>query len=60
MALSHGNNDAQKNMGIITMALVSYHQPRDFHVSFWVILCASAMGPGTMCGGSSRYWGTAR
>ena len=28
MAFSHGNNDAQKTMGIITMALVSYHQPR--------------------------------
>lgn len=48
MAFSHGNNDAQKTLGIITMALVSYYQLPDFHVPFWVIfLCASAMGLGT-------------
>ena len=52
MAFSHGNNDAQKTMGIITMALVSYYQLPDFHVPFWVIfLCASAMGLGTAFGG---------
>jgi PiT family inorganic phosphate transporter len=52
MAFSHGNNDAQKTMGIITMALVSYYKLPDFHVPFWVIgLCATAMGLGTALGG---------
>jgi PiT family inorganic phosphate transporter len=52
MAFSHGNNDAQKTMGIITMALVSYYHLPDFNVPFWVIiLCASAMAFGTAAGG---------
>lgn len=52
MAFSHGNNDAQKTMGIITMALVSYYQLSDFHVPVWVmILCATAMALGTAAGG---------
>ena len=52
MAFSHGNNDAQKTMGIITMALVSAHIIPDFNVPIWVIaLCASAMGLGTALGG---------
>lgn len=52
MAFSHGSNDAQKTMGIITMALVSYYQLTDFHVPFWVIiLCATAMAFGTAVGG---------
>ncbi len=52
MAFSHGNNDAQKTMGIITMALVSAHIVPDFSVPIWVIaLCASAMGLGTAIGG---------
>ena len=52
MALSHGSNDAQKTMGIITMALVSYHALDTFEVPVWVILsCAVTMGMGTMAGG---------
>jgi len=52
MAFSHGNNDAQKTMGIITMALVSAQIIPDFNVPIWVIaLCASAMGLGTALGG---------
>jgi inorganic phosphate transporter, PiT family len=52
MAFSHGSNDAQKTMGIITMALVSYYQLPDFHVPLWVIiLCATAMACGTAAGG---------
>lgn len=52
MAFSHGNNDAQKTMGIITMALVSYYKLPDFHVPWWVvILCATAMALGTAAGG---------
>jgi len=52
MAFSHGGNDAQKTMGIITMALVSYYHLPDFHVPIWVIaLCATAMAFGTAAGG---------
>jgi len=52
MALSHGTNDAQKTMGIITLALVSYHALPTFEVPFWVIFgCAVTMGLGTMGGG---------
>ncbi|MCI0468654.1 MAG: inorganic phosphate transporter, partial [Nitrospirae bacterium] len=52
MAFSHGNNDAQKTMGIITMALVSYYNLSDFHVPTWVIItCAAAMAFGTAAGG---------
>jgi PiT family inorganic phosphate transporter len=52
MAFSHGSNDAQKTMGIITMALVSYYHLADFHVPIWVIvMCATAMAFGTAAGG---------
>ncbi len=52
MALGHGTNDAQKTMGIITLALVSFHALPTFEVPFWVILgCAVTMGLGTMAGG---------
>jgi len=52
MAFSHGSNDAQKTMGIITMALVSYYKLPEFHIPLWVIfLCATAMALGTAFGG---------
>jgi len=52
MAFSHGSNDSQKSMGIITAALVSFYSLKDFHVPLWVILlCAVAMGAGTAFGG---------
>ncbi|OIP59904.1 MAG: anion permease [Nitrospirae bacterium CG_4_10_14_0_8_um_filter_41_23] len=52
MAFSHGSNDAQKTMGIITIALVSYYKLPEFHVPLWVILvCATAMALGTAAGG---------
>ena len=56
MAISHGSNDAQKTMGIITMSLVAYgaidQESGRFVVPTWVILaCALAMGLGTMAGG---------
>ena len=52
MAFSHGSNDAQKTMGIITMALVSYYKLPAFHVPLWVIAaCATAMALGTAVGG---------
>jgi PiT family inorganic phosphate transporter len=63
MAFSHGSNDAQKAMGIITLALVAYatagHEmpgwmlPKgEDGVPQWVVLvCAAAIGLGTMAGG---------
>ncbi len=52
MALSHGSNDAQKVMGIITLSLVSGGYIPSLDVPFWVILiCALAMGLGTALGG---------
>ncbi len=52
LALSHGTNDAQKTMGIITLGLVITGMQSTFEVPFWVILiCASAIGAGTALGG---------
>lgn len=52
MAFSHGMNDAQKVMGVITLALVSGGFLTSVEVPFWVILiCALAMGFGTAAGG---------
>lgn len=52
MAFSHGSNDAQKVMGIITLALVSGGMLDRVEVPSWVIACcALAMGLGTLTGG---------
>ncbi len=63
MAFSHGSNDAQKAMGIITLALVAFiaaghagiptaMMPQGGEVPTWVIFsCAAAIGLGTMAGG---------
>lgn len=52
MALSHGQNDAQKSMGVITLALVAHHVLKKPDVPLWVILaCATAMAFGTAAGG---------
>jgi len=52
MAFSHGSNDAQKSMGVITMALVSFGAIGTFHIPVWVILaCATSMALGTAMGG---------
>jgi inorganic phosphate transporter, PiT family len=52
MALNHGQNDAQKSMGIIALALVLTYHPEHFSVPTWVVVsCAVAMGLGTMAGG---------
>lgn len=50
---SHGTNDAQKSMGIITMALIAnQYLPHNAEVPFWVqFSCAAAMGLGTSVGG---------
>lgn len=54
LAFSHGSNDAQKTMGIITLALITfgYMSGDDFHIPLWVIaVCALTLGVGTMAGG---------
>ena len=52
MAFSHGANDAQKVMGVITLALVASGQLTSTEVPTWVIVsCALAMGLGTTVGG---------
>ncbi len=52
MSFSHGTADAQKSMGVITMALLSYGLIPSFEVPTWVkISCAVAMGLGTAAGG---------
>jgi len=52
MAFSHGSNDAQKTMGVITLALLSGGYIKTMEVPMWVVLaCALAMGLGTAVGG---------
>jgi PiT family inorganic phosphate transporter len=52
MATSHGLNDAQKTMGVITLALFLFHRIDTIHVPLWVKLaCAIAMAMGTALGG---------
>jgi PiT family inorganic phosphate transporter len=52
LALSHGTNDAQKTMGIITLALVTGGYISTFVVPQWVILaCATMIAAGTALGG---------
>jgi PiT family inorganic phosphate transporter len=64
MAFSHGSNDAQKSMGIITLAIVAYAKAghtqlapwmlphKSGEVPYWVIFaCAAAIALGTMAGG---------
>ncbi|MBM4387057.1 MAG: inorganic phosphate transporter [Deltaproteobacteria bacterium] len=52
LALSHGTNDAQKTMGVITMGLLAAGGISEFKVPFWVVAaCASAIALGTALGG---------
>jgi inorganic phosphate transporter, PiT family len=54
MAYSHGSNDAQKTMGVLTMAVASYYgwSGDEWQVPIWIILAAAtAMGLGTALGG---------
>ena len=51
-AFAHGTNDAQKAMGIITMALVAANLQTGTDIQLWVrIAAATAMGLGTSIGG---------
>ena len=52
VAANHGMNDAQKTMGIITLALVLFKVIKPGYVPFEVkVACALAMGLGTASGG---------
>jgi PiT family inorganic phosphate transporter len=53
MAFSHGTNDAQKTMGIITLALIAGGLlPTGADVPVWCkVVCALAMAAGTAAGG---------
>jgi PiT family inorganic phosphate transporter len=52
LALSHGTNDAQKTMGLITLALVTGGMLETFSVPKWVVIaCASMIAVGTAVGG---------
>jgi PiT family inorganic phosphate transporter len=51
-SLSHGSNDAQKTMGLITGVLVASKFQKNFDVHVWVILSAhAAIALGTLSGG---------
>ena len=54
VSLAHGTNDAQKTMGVISLALIAHGDisANHFYVPFWVKLaCACAIAAGTMIGG---------
>lgn len=52
LGLSHGSNDGQKTMGVITLALITGGYIKSFTVPFWVICaCALALAMGTAVGG---------
>lgn len=52
LAFSHGANDAQKSMGILTLVLLIGGFIPSFEVPFWVMLaCATAMTLGILSGG---------
>jgi PiT family inorganic phosphate transporter len=53
VSLAHGTNDAQKTMGVITLALiVNKSVPATASAPFWVILsCGLAISAGTLIGG---------
>lgn len=52
MAFSHGSNDAQKTMGVITLALFLNGNLSEMEVPLWVIfVSAITMGIGTIVGG---------
>lgn len=51
-SVTHGTNDAQKTMGIITVLLVAYGSIKTFNVPLWVILAAHiSISLGTFFGG---------
>ncbi|GAA3634990.1 inorganic phosphate transporter [Microlunatus ginsengisoli] len=53
VSLAHGTNDAQKTMGVITLALIAYGSWTDVHaIPLWVkVACAVSIAAGTWVGG---------
>jgi PiT family inorganic phosphate transporter len=52
MAFAHGQNDAQKSMGLITLTLVTHNFLAKTDIPIWVMIaCAAAMSLGTAAGG---------
>jgi PiT family inorganic phosphate transporter len=52
MAYSHGKNDGQMPIGLISMALMVYHGHGQFYIPFWaVIVSAASISFGTFIGG---------
>ncbi|MGH3320331.1 MAG: inorganic phosphate transporter [Streptosporangiaceae bacterium] len=52
LSFAHGNQDAQKTMGVITLALVASGHLASFHVPLWVVFASgAAIGLGTYAGG---------
>jgi len=52
LSFSHGANDAQKSMGVLTLVLVLGGVIPTFHVPFWVVLvCAGSLTMGVLMGG---------
>jgi inorganic phosphate transporter, PiT family len=54
VSLAHGTNDAQKTMGVISLALIAHGDisATNFSVPFWVKLaCATSIAAGTATGG---------
>jgi inorganic phosphate transporter, PiT family len=54
VSLAHGTNDAQKTMGVISLALIAHGDisSANFSVPFWVkFVCATAIAAGTATGG---------
>ena len=53
VAFSHGSNDAQKTMGVITLALFVNGRIDSFEIPFWVIMASgTVMAAGTYLGGA--------
>jgi len=52
LAYSHGKNDGQMPIGVISMALMAYYGYSEFHIPFWaVVISAASISLGTMMGG---------
>jgi len=52
LGMSHGSNDAQKTMGVITLGLLAAGRIETFHVPLWVVAAsAAAIALGTFLGG---------
>ena len=59
LSLSHGGNDAQKTMGIISLLLIpSFYQGQEFHIPSWVVLCCYGFWHSCWRLANSSYYGS--